>query len=258
MADVFFENPPLQGGTEEQQLSVLYGHLAIMADKLNTALHNITAEQLVPEAQSVLQQIPQQKEEREKVRKDLKKLIIKNAEIVETAMEEIRTHLQGQITAISEDFGEFTQSLDAEIVATAEGVLQSYNVMQRIQSAEDATQSFINRISQYIFTGLLDSGEVGIAIGTNVTDTVTGELIPANKMATFTSSELAFYQNGEKVYSMNIVANSIEFAESKNAAASGDGSGQGYIQTPPPSQNEAPDDGFMNMPEEMDESLPFN
>ncbi len=199
MADIFFDNPPLQRGTAEQQLSVLYGHLAVMADKLNTALHNITAEQLAPEAQSVLQQIPQQKEEREKARKDLKKLIIKNAEIVETAMEEIRTHLQGQITAISEDFGEFTQSLDAEIVATAEGVLQSYNVLQRIQGAEDATQSFINRISQYIFTGLLDSGEVGIAIGTNVTDTETGELIPANKMATFTSSELAFYQNGEKV-----------------------------------------------------------
>ena len=99
MADVFFDNPPLQRGTAEQQLSVLYGHLAVMADKLNTALHNITAEQLAPEAQSVLQQIPQQKEEREKVRKDLKKLIIKNAEIVETAMEEIRTHLQGQITA---------------------------------------------------------------------------------------------------------------------------------------------------------------
>ena len=65
-------------------------------------------------------------------------------------------------------------------------------------------------------------------------------------------------QDGSQVYSVQIMVDEIEFAESKNAAAAGEGSGQGYVQTPPPSQNEAPDDGFMNMPEEMDESLPFN
>ncbi|MCR5604715.1 MAG: single-stranded DNA-binding protein [Lachnospiraceae bacterium] len=64
-------------------------------------------------------------------------------------------------------------------------------------------------------------------------------------------------KNGEKVYSMNIVANNIEFAESKNAAGN-DGSAQGFMPNTAPMQNEAPDDGFMNMPEDMDDSLPFS
>ena len=64
-------------------------------------------------------------------------------------------------------------------------------------------------------------------------------------------------KNGEKVYSMNIVANNIEFAESKNAAGS-DGPGQSFMPNTAPMQNEAPDDGFMNMPEDMDDSLPFS
>ena len=65
-------------------------------------------------------------------------------------------------------------------------------------------------------------------------------------------------KNGEKVYSMNIVANSIEFAESKNAAGQGDSFGQGFAPAQASSQSEPVDDGFMNIPEEMDESLPFN
>ena len=64
-------------------------------------------------------------------------------------------------------------------------------------------------------------------------------------------------KNGEKVYSMNIVANNIEFAESKNAAGS-DGPGQSFMPNTEPSHNEAPDDGFMNMPEDMDDTLPFS
>lgn len=221
MAETFFENPPQMRGTTEQQLMALYGHLAIVCDKLNVALNNISTAQLAPEAQSTMMQVKENKEEIEKKRKSLRELIIKNAERVKADMEEIRMNLSGRIDAISEDFGEFTQTIDSEIVATAEGVLQQYNVMERIQGAEDTTQAFINRINQYIFTGLLDNGEVGIAIGTNVTDATTGQLIPDNKMATFTSSEMAFYQNGTKVAYFSGTSFVIERGEVKKSMVMG-------------------------------------
>ena len=198
MVNVFFDNPPIQNGTDEQKLQQIYLYLMTMSGKLNEVMASISEQQAEGQAQTQAA-VKQTEQTAESNRQDMKSLIIKTAEIVRTEMEEIRTHLQGQVTAISEDFGEFQQTLDTTISATARGILQEYNIEERITSAEETTEAFINRISQYVYTGLLDTGEVGIAIGTNVTDSSTGELIPANKMATFTSSEISFYQNGSKV-----------------------------------------------------------
>ena len=196
---VFFDNPPIQSGNAEEQLRTLYAYLNTVSQKLNEALMSVSMEQANAEAQQAVKVAQETAKTAETNRQDLKSLIIKTAEIVHTEMEEIRTHLQGQVTAISEDFGEFQQTLDATIAATARGVMQEYNIEERITTAEETTDAFIRRISQYVYTGLLDTDEVGIAIGTNVTDSSTGDLIPANKMATFTSSEISFYQNGAKV-----------------------------------------------------------
>lgn len=53
-------------------------------------------------------------------------------------------------------------------------------------------------------------------------------------------------KEGNKVYTTDVVAEEVEFAESKNAAS----------QRPEPSQ--ACGDGFMNIPDGIDEELPFN
>ena len=55
-----------------------------------------------------------------------------------------------------------------------------------------------------------------------------------------------------KVYTTEVIAEDIEFAESK-AAAEGSG-GTGGHQKPDQTEN----DGFMNIPEGIDEELPFN
>lgn len=55
-----------------------------------------------------------------------------------------------------------------------------------------------------------------------------------------------------KVYTTEVIAEDIEFAESK-AAAEGS-SGAGGHQKPDQTEN----DGFMNIPEGIDEELPFN
>ena len=59
-------------------------------------------------------------------------------------------------------------------------------------------------------------------------------------------------KNGEKVYSMNIVTNNIEFAESKNAGSDN----SGFVPANPPA-GEAPDSDFMNVPDIKDSDLPF-
>ena len=59
-------------------------------------------------------------------------------------------------------------------------------------------------------------------------------------------------KNGEKVYSVRIIAEEIEFAESKNAQ------GGGGFQPMSPDPIQAADDGFLNIPNGIEEELPFN
>ena len=58
------------------------------------------------------------------------------------------------------------------------------------------------------------------------------------------------------VYSVRVMVDEIEFAESKNASANNDGgyNGGGNNSAPAP----AAGDGFMNIPDGIDEELPFN
>ena len=62
-------------------------------------------------------------------------------------------------------------------------------------------------------------------------------------------------KDGQMVYSVRIMVDEIEFAESKNASGGGNegGFGGGH-NTPAPS---GAGDGFMNIPDGIDEELPF-
>ena len=62
-------------------------------------------------------------------------------------------------------------------------------------------------------------------------------------------------KEGQKVYSVQVMVDEIEFAESKNASAENAGF-RPAAQAPQPSQ--AVGDGFMNIPDGIDEELPFN
>ncbi len=63
-------------------------------------------------------------------------------------------------------------------------------------------------------------------------------------------------KDGQRVYTTDVVVEDQEFAESKNAAAQNNGGG-GYVPADRPSPRDA-GDGFMNIPEGIDEELPFN
>ena len=69
-------------------------------------------------------------------------------------------------------------------------------------------------------------------------------------------------KEGQMVYSVRVMVDEIEFAESKNASANNGDSGYnggGYMgggnNAPAPS---GAGDGFMNIPDGIDEELPFN
>ena len=59
------------------------------------------------------------------------------------------------------------------------------------------------------------------------------------------------YQNkdGQTVYGFRVIVNSIEFAESKKASGQNNATEQ---------NNKTTDDGFMDVPDSIEETLPFN
>ncbi len=72
-------------------------------------------------------------------------------------------------------------------------------------------------------------------------------------------------KDGQMVYSVRVMVDEIEFAESKNAAAQNEGAynNGGYNNNGGYGNNTAPapsgaGDGFMNIPDGIDEELPFN
>ena len=61
-------------------------------------------------------------------------------------------------------------------------------------------------------------------------------------------------KDGVRVYTTDVVVEEQEFAESKGASGANDGGYSAPVRTPNTSIN----DGFMNIPDGIDEELPFN
>ena len=64
-------------------------------------------------------------------------------------------------------------------------------------------------------------------------------------------------KDGQKVYSVQIMVDELEFAESKNASA-GSGDGTFALSAARPTPAAASNDDFTNVTEGIDEELPFN
>lgn len=60
-------------------------------------------------------------------------------------------------------------------------------------------------------------------------------------------------KDGQKIYTNECLIENCEFAESKNASGSNNGGGNAG-----PVQNNSAGDGFMNIPDGIDEELPFS
>jgi len=104
-------------------------------------------------------------------------------------------------------------------------------------NADGQTADFINIVA---FNKLGEFAEKYLTKGTKIT--MSGRI----QTGSYTNKD------GVKVYTTDIVAEEMEFAESKNANANN--TGNNNIPAPAPSSS----DGFMNIPDGIDEELPFN
>jgi hypothetical protein len=204
MPAVLFETPPALTGTEAEQLERTYSYLYQLAEQLNHALSTIDAGNFsnAEAAQRVLSGTAEKEAEENATRlTQTRSLIIKTAEVIHQEMDVIQTNLIERYEAISEDFGRLEESLDARITATARGIVQEYNYSQAIE----ALQQYQTDISAYIKTGVIGEENgvpiFGVAIGKDITQMVDGveTVNEMNKLATFTTEELAFWRNGIRV-----------------------------------------------------------
>lgn len=66
-------------------------------------------------------------------------------------------------------------------------------------------------------------------------------------------------RDGVKIYTTDVVIESMEFAESKAASGSATANtAAAHEQAPQPAEGDAGIDGFMNIPDGIDEELPFS
>ncbi len=114
----------------------------------------------------------------------------------------------------------------------------SLAVDRRFKRPGEQDADFINCVS---FGKAAEFAEKYLKQGTKIA--VTGRI----QTGSYTNKE------GQKVYTTDVVVEEQEFAESKGASSE---SSYGQSQRPAPSQ--AIGDGFMNIPDGLDEELPFN
>ena len=112
-------------------------------------------------------------------------------------------------------------------------------VDRRFKRDGDQTADFIGCVA---FGKLGEFAEKYLRKGTKVV--VTGRI----QTGSYTNKD------GQKVYTTDVVVEECEFAESKNTA----GDNSGFTPSDRPSPSSAAGDGFMNIPDGIDEELPFN
>lgn len=119
-------------------------------------------------------------------------------------------------------------------------------VDRRFHRDSDATADFIGCVA---FGRQAEFAEKYLRQGTKIA--ITGRI----QTGSYTNRE------GQKVYTTDVVVEEQEFAESKNAGGNNGGYSAPQHNNPAPSANTSDlgsADGFMNIPDGIDEELPFN
>ena len=111
------------------------------------------------------------------------------------------------------------------------------------RDGEQQTADFINCVA---FGRAAEFAEKYLRQGTKVV--VTGRI----QTGSYTN------RDGVKVYTTDVVVEDQEFAESKNASGQNEGGFGNSYSAPARQTNNSFSDGFMNIPDGIDEELPFN
>lgn len=208
------DEPPMLGGTPEEKIGQVWDYLYKFHEGLQTALTTIDTDNMTESAAQALQRAQGSASTGElgKQKESLKSLIIKTATTVQAEMDRLSAELHSNYVANSE-FGNFQQTLDQRITATAEGVVQNFagsEIITALQNGMVGFSRFVTETNQYIKTGLLYYEEIngaqvpryGVAVGEVSTEiNADGEEIlnRADLVSTFTSDKLSFWNMGVEV-----------------------------------------------------------
>ena len=196
--------PNITGKSEAEQLTQVKSYLHQLAEQLNWALTTIEAG--TGGANAYLSSSGKSgaslgAAENELSFYELKSLIIKSADIVNSYYDKISSKLEGSYVAKS-DFGIFEEETAQLIQATSTSIEQFYSDLQQITTDIENVEHTMIEVNAHIKSGLLYYDEegapvYGLEIGqrTKIEDE---EVF--NKYARFTSEKLSFYdQNDNEV-----------------------------------------------------------
>ena len=193
--------PNITGATEAEQLVQVKSYLHQLAEQLNWALSTIESGGTGSGAAKKTDDGaggPGASMEEANTFYELKSLIIKSADIINTYYDEISKRLEGQYVAVS-DFGTYVEDTSQVILANSTILEQVYQSMQQIiEDTEKLTHTMVD-VNAHIKSGLLyyeDSGNpvYGLEIGQR---TEFDGVEVFNKYARFTAEKLSFYDNND-------------------------------------------------------------
>ena len=206
--------PPALMGTEAQQIGQMRSYLFRISEMLNSAL---TEQNVVVEQTRQLQSGSVSNEvftaELDAQYNNVKSLIIKTADIVERELKEYVLNTMSSYIAKSE-WGTYEEEINSQITVGAEAVLQEIGYSSTISNLKDGVADFEEykkETSGFIKSGIIDYDAdnfpiFGIAIGQGLKSekvTIDGveyeEIDTREKLATYTSDRITFWQNDQEV-----------------------------------------------------------
>ena len=175
--------PAITGATDHEQLQQIKSWLIQLTDQLSVALVQVggtgNGSNFV-----VSKKDPANFDE-------VKALLLKSAEVVESLSQQVSHRLQGSYVAASE-FGSYREDTEARLEADSTAISQLYTGLQSVTGTVDALGDTLRSTSAYIKSGLLEEGVYGLEIGqTNTVDGVN----TFDRFARFTADRLSFYDN---------------------------------------------------------------
>lgn len=195
------EMPPMLSGSVAQNIANLRAYLVRMVNELNdvaTAASDGTAIAAAPSVQKAMTAASKDKtaEDIRKNAESLKSLIVKTAnelaEKITSGDSSVMHYADERVDTLSSvyvaqsEFGTFQENIQAQITATARGVVESYDYDSAIESAQDdieALRRYYTSIDGEIRRGIVQDPETGeyvtgIAISQNLQ--FSGECAPGD------------------------------------------------------------------------------
>lgn len=189
--------PNITAGDDARRLRQIQGYLYRMAGQLQWAFDTLERTGSVSGTVITRPQTPR-KSDPKSTFGEIKNLILKSAEIVESYSQEITRRLEGVYVAQSE-FGSFREETALVLEEGSQSIRQLYTNLQEITGTVESLYDSALSTNAYLKSGLLESRADGTAVyGLEIgqTNSVGGETV-FDKFARFTADRLSFFDSND-------------------------------------------------------------